>query len=136
MTEKELKQLLSEKSISHQIWTNPSLDKEEISHFIDNYGEHQTLHFYCVLKSTRNVHYRLNTEVMLPLLHNYVILYITEEKVDQPVLKKNKKQTIYNLKLHETLLIDMFTQVQRVPSGWLYHTKKATTFVPFSIKIQ
>ena len=136
MKEKELNEILSEKGVSYQMWINPSQNKEEIDHFIDNYAEHQELHFYCVQKDTGTVHYRRNSELLLKRLNDYLILYIVEKKIYQPVLKKSEEQTIYNLKLHKTLLIDKFTQVKRVPSGWLYHTKNATTFVPFSIKIQ
>ena len=52
------------------------------------------------------------------------------------------KKTIYDLKLHESLLIDKFILVTRVPGGWIYilfgsvedgiDKDPMSTFVPYS----
>ena len=48
---------------------------------------------------------------------------------------KNKEKTIYNLKLHEGILIDPHIYITRVPGGWLYDVGEEenifVVFVPF-----
>ena len=47
-------------------------------------------------------------------------------------------KTIYDLGLHETLALDMFS-VKRVPGGWIYYwpgNVKTLVFVPYSNEFQ
>jgi hypothetical protein len=89
---------------------------------------------------------------------SYDTLYIWDKDYNlkdivQPDFQKSEpvtikaKNTIYDLKLHHSMYLDKFTQVQRVPGGWLYHKlhlastdlQKAltdtTTFVPWESPI-
>ena len=54
-------------------------------------------------------------------------------------------KSIYNMKLHETITIDTFLDILRVPGGWIYFTyhengstgildTTTSTFVPFNNK--
>jgi hypothetical protein len=49
------------------------------------------------------------------------------KEVHRKLLESN---TIWDLDMHESMFLDKFTQVQRVPGGWLYHTLhlNSTTF--------
>ena len=56
-----------------------------------------------------------------------------------------EKNSIYNLKLHELIIIDEEFSVRRVPGGWIYYeldihnikyTVLHTTFVPYNNEFQ
>jgi len=48
------------------------------------------------------------------------------------------KPTIYTLKLHEVLTIDLNVEVLRVPNGWIYSNRKYGTsvFVKYSVEVE
>jgi len=71
------------------------------------------------------------------------IVYIMEKGFEFEPVSENSK-CIHQLELHEDMKVDEFTQVTRVPGGWLYHVLHlndnhqqqmitgTTTFVPFN----